>query len=259
MIKAIFFDIDGTLVSFKTHKVPQSTKEALKLLRQKGIKLFIATGRAFMSIDNLDNFQFDAYITLNGGYCLTGNKEVIYKSKIPSNNIYALNDYLKNTEMFPCMAATEDEITINYIDDDVRHILELINFATPVIKSFEEVRDIEVFQLMAFVDKEKEDYLMKNILTDCAPTRWNPLFTDIIREGNSKQTGMDKLLDYYHIDLSETMAFGDGGNDIPMLQHASVSIAMGNAHDDVKQAASYITDSVDEDGIWNALKKFSII
>lgn len=259
MVKAVFFDIDGTLVSFKTHAVPESTREALKLLRQKGIKIFIATGRPFMAIDNLDGLEFDAYITLNGGYCLTGDGGVIYKSTIPAQDIQSLVDYQEDIRSFPCMAAIENSVVINYIDDNVRHILKLINFPTPVIAEFSTIKDQEVFQLMAFVDKKEEDHLMKNVLVGCTPTRWNPLFTDIIKAGNSKQTGMDKLLEYYNIGLDKTMAFGDGGNDIPMLQHANVSVVMGNAEDEVKRFAGYVTDSVDEDGVWNALKKLSVI
>ena len=72
MIKAVFFDIDGTLVSFKTHKLPDSTVRALDLLREKGIKVFIATGRQLQSINNLGTQEFDGYVTLNGGYCLAG-------------------------------------------------------------------------------------------------------------------------------------------------------------------------------------------
>lgn len=66
MIKAVFFDIDGTLVSFKTHKLPDSTVRALDLLREKGIKVFIATGRQLQSINNLGTQEFDGYVTLNG-------------------------------------------------------------------------------------------------------------------------------------------------------------------------------------------------
>jgi len=259
MIKAIFFDIDGTLVSFNTHRIPDSTKKALTLLREKGIKVFIATGRPFISIDNLEGLEFDAYITLNGGYCLTGNGEVIYKNSIPSADIQSLIECQKKTMSFPCMAATENEVTINFIDENVEHILKLINFSRPVIKDFETIKDKEIFQLMAFVNEDKEKSLMRDVLINCIPTRWNPLFTDIIKKGNSKQTGMDKLLEHYQIKLEETMAFGDGGNDIPMLKHAGTGIAMRNANDDVKQFADYITDSVDEDGIWNALTKFSVI
>ena len=68
MIKAVFFDIDGTLVSFKTHKLPDSTVRALDLLREKGIKVFIATGRQLQSINNLGTQEFDGYVTLIGGY-----------------------------------------------------------------------------------------------------------------------------------------------------------------------------------------------
>lgn len=259
MIKAVFFDIDGTLVSFDTHRIPDSTKEALKILRQKGIKLFIATGRPFGSINNLEGIDFDAYITLNGGYCLAGDGEVIYKSSIPSDNMHALDDYMKDTGIFPCMVAAEGDLSINTIDDAVKSGMGQINFPLPAIKGFEEVKNDEIFQLIIFVDKEKEDFLMKNILAGCESTRWNPLFTDVIKKGNSKQAGMDRLLEYYNIDLKDTIAFGDGGNDISMLKHAAISVAMGNAKDDVKQAASYVTDAVDEDGIWNALKNFSII
>ena len=93
----------------------------------------------------------------------------------------------------------------------------------------------------------------------CTSARWHPLFTDITPLGGTKQNGINKFLEYYHIDLSETMAFGDGGNDIQMLQHVHTSIAMGNANDDVKAIADYVTDTVDHDGIYNALKHYDLI
>ena len=79
MIKAVFFDIDGTLVSFKTHVVPKSTLHAIELLKKKGIKIFIATGRHRRSINNLGDLEFDGYVTLNGGYVFAGKDDVIYK------------------------------------------------------------------------------------------------------------------------------------------------------------------------------------
>ena len=69
MVKAIFFDIDGTLVSFQTHTVPESSREALRLLREKGIKVFIATGRPkTLMMDAVGDLDFDGYVTLNGAY-----------------------------------------------------------------------------------------------------------------------------------------------------------------------------------------------
>ena len=66
------------------------------------------------------------------------------------------------------------------------------------------------------------------------------------------------MCSHYGLDVSETMAFGDGGNDIGMLSHAGIGVAMGNASDEVKAAASYVTSSVDEDGIARALEKFCL-
>ena len=90
MVKAIFFDIDGTLVSFKTHRLPESTVWALDRLREKGVRLFIASGRQYQSINNLGTQTFDGYVTLNGGYCLAGKSEVIYRPSIPPEDIEAL-------------------------------------------------------------------------------------------------------------------------------------------------------------------------
>ena len=82
---------------------------------------------------------------------------------------------------------------------------------------------------------------------------------DIVAEGVSKSAGIDTIIDYYGIDLSETMAFGDGGNDIPMLDHAALSIVMGNANDKVKEHADYVTDDVDKDGVWHALHHYGLL
>ena len=96
MVKAIFFDIDGTLVSFETHKIPASTQEALKTLRDKGIKIFIATGRPQCLINNLGDLEFDGYITVNGSYCFTAGHQPIYKGCIPQEDIERLITFNRN-------------------------------------------------------------------------------------------------------------------------------------------------------------------
>ena len=258
MIKAVFFDIDGTLVSFKTHEVPQSTIEALDLLRKKGIKVFIATGRHYTSINNLGDLKFDGYVTLNGGYCFAGEDKVIYKHSIPDRDIEALIRYMETEESFPCAFVQEKEIFMNYKDETVEEIFNMLNFPEPPIRPMDEIRGKTGYQLVSFFTAEQEKKIM-TILSNCESTRWNPLFTDVVPAGSSKRVGIDKMLEYFRIPLNECMAFGDGGNDVAMLQHAGIGVAMGNAEDDVKQYADYITDSVDEDGIFKALKHLNII
>lgn len=258
MIKAVFFDIDGTLVSFKTHEVPQSTIEALDLLRKKGTKVFIATGRHYTSINNLGDLKFDGYVTLNGGYCFAGEDKVIYKHSIPDRDIEALIRYMETEESFPCAFVQEKEIFMNYKDETVEEIFNMLNFPEPPIRPMDEIRGKTAYQLVSFFTAEQEKKIM-TILSNCESTRWNPLFTDVVPAGSSKRVGIDKMLEYFRIPLNECMAFGDGGNDVAMLQHAGIGVAMGNAEDDVKQYADYITDSVDEDGIFKALKHLNII
>ncbi len=259
MIKAVFFDIDGTLVSYDTHRIPQSSKDAILQLRQKGIKVFIATGRPFAAVNNLEDCEFDGFITVNGAYCMTAEKETIFKQSIPPGEIRSFLDYQQTCGEFPCMVATESEIFINKINKDAEDIFTLINFPFPQNKKLEELADREIFQLVAFFKEHQEKEIMKNVLPGCEAARWNPLFADIVSKGISKQVGIDKVLEHYGFELDEAMAFGDGGNDLQMLRHVPASIAMGNASDIVKQTASYVTDTVDNDGIWKALKYFSII
>lgn len=257
MIKAVFFDIDGTLVSFKTHRVPDSTKRAIAALRAKGIRVFVASGRQLLAINNLEDLQFDGYVTLNGGYCIVGER-VIYKHSMPSEDMASLVQYMEERENFPCIFVHENTFCINYTDERTDEVFRLLNFPQPPSLSLREAAKGEIFQLVAFFTKEQEKAIMA-VMPHCEATRWNPLFSDVIPKGSSKQVGVDKMLDYFGISLDESMAFGDGGNDVLMLKHVGIGVAMGNAEDEVKQAADYVTDSVDEDGIEKALRHFGVI
>lgn len=258
MIKAIFFDIDGTLVSFNTHKLTESTIWALEQLRSKGIKVFIATGRKLQSINNLGSQEFDGYITLNGAYCLLGTDQVIFKRPMDADDIKALIHYIDNEEKFPCALVEEDGIYINYKDDAAQEVFDLINFPEPPIRPLSENNGKDVYQLIAFFTADQEERIM-SVIPHCEATRWNPLFADVVPQGSSKAVGIDKICEHFGFCREETMAFGDGGNDMAMIQHAGIGVAMGNAGEDVKAVADYITTSVDNDGVLNALKHFGVL
>ena len=96
-------------------------------------------------------------------------------------------------------------------------------------------------------------------MPNCESTRWNPLFTDVVPKGSSKRVGIDKMLEHFQIALDECMAFGDGGNDIQMLSHVGIGVAMGNATAQVKEIAEHVTDDIYHDGIFNALSYYNLI
>ncbi|MDH6357873.1 Cof-type HAD-IIB family hydrolase [Parabacteroides sp. PF5-9] len=258
MIKAVFFDIDGTLASFNTHQVPPSARESINRLRAKGIKVFIATGRRFQSINNLGDLEFDGYITLNGGYCLLGKEQVIYKQSIPHGDIQAILHYQETVRKFPCALVQENGIYMNEIDEQVRSVFEMLNFPSPPIRPFNEIADQTTYQLIAFFTQEQEREIM-TVMPHSETTRWNPVFTDIVPKGINKSIGINKILEHYGFTIDQTMAFGDGGNDIAMLQHAGIGVAMGNADEKVKASADYVTETVDNDGIYQALIRYKLL
>lgn len=262
MIKALFFDIDGTLVSFETHKIPDSTIKALEAAKAKGIQIFISTGRPGVIINNLSSLQernlIDGYITMNGGYCFVGD-EVIYKSTIPATDVEALMSFCTKRD-FPCIVVGEHDICVCQPNELVKNIFHdfLKVDVIPVKTPEEAIQGKDVFQMTPFVTDDEEKEVLSSI-PNCEIGRWYPAFADVTAKGNTKQKGIDEIIRHFGIRLEETMAFGDGGNDISMLRHAGIGIAMGNAKDDVKAAADYVTTDVDDNGIANALKHFGII
>ncbi|MDR0988983.1 MAG: Cof-type HAD-IIB family hydrolase [Prevotellaceae bacterium] len=260
MIKALFFDIDGTLVSFHTHRIPDSAVEAIAAARGRGIKIFIATGRPYAIVNNLGALQarglVDGYITMNGGYCFVEG-EVIHKGIIPSEEVHTLAR-LSVEHDFPCIFVEEHTLSVCRPTDEVAKVfydflkVDRLPTCTP-----DEVVDKEIFQMTPFITPEQEQRFMP-LLPHCEAGRWYPTFADLTAKGNTKQHGVDLLIRRFGIRLEETMAFGDGGNDMGMLRHVSLGVAMGNASDQVKAAADYVTSEVDEDGIANALRHFGL-
>ena len=257
MIKAIFLDIDGTMVSFETHRVPDNTKNVLREARKKGIKIFVSTGRSSRDIDNLDDLEFDGYITLNGAYCKVGD-EVVFKKSILREDVESFVRYIEEVEPVSCFFVEADKVSANMMDEQMKHMMELVKFTPRPIAPLRGFLDKEIFQMTAFFSIEKEDEIMKH-LPGCVTTRWYPTFTDIVACGVDKSVGLEKIGEYFGFGVDEMMALGDGGNDISMIKYAGIGVAMGNAGEEVKLAADYVTTSVDDDGVGNALRHFGVL
>jgi hydroxymethylpyrimidine pyrophosphatase-like HAD family hydrolase len=122
----------------------------------------------------------------------------------------------------------------------------------------EEVLQQRVLQMTPFFPESYEAELMARI-PSCTSGRWHPEFTDITAKQADKGQGLLAIAEQEGLDPKFTMAFGDGGNDTSMILQAGIGVAMGNAIDALKQQADYVTTSVDDDGILNALRHFNVI
>lgn len=258
MIKAIFFDIDGTLITFDTHELPESALRALTRLRQKGVKVFLATGRAPQSVDFIrEKFDFDGVIAFNGQYCFDASG-VLLDMPLPFETVLSVLPYLQEKQIASSFE-TVGENVFNLVNDRVRELIRLVGVNEPEPRTIDVARlNKSVYQMTAFVTPEEEAEFIAH-LPGCRAVRWYPTFVNVIAENGGKHVGIAKVCESYGIDRSETMAFGDGGNDVDMLKYAGIGVAMGNAGASAKAAADHITTAVDDDGVFNALKRFEVI
>ena len=261
--KAAFFDIDGTLVSFRTHCVPESTKRAIATLRANGVKCFISSGRHLDNIDNLGDLQFDGYVTVNGGMTYF-NGELIDANPIDRADVNAALSILYpesstptfGIEPFAVSFVLRNGLVLNYENDKTSQIFEELGFKKkPRLVDLRTLAAEPVYQMISFFDVETEPQIL-SLLSHCESQRWSPVFTDLVPKNQSKVRGMDKVCEIIGARPSEVMAFGDGGNDVAMLRHVGLGVAMGNAVDAVKQQANIVCPSVDDDGIEWVVKDF---
>lgn len=260
MIRSIFLDIDGTLVSFKTHDIPEPTVDALTRAKAKGVGIYISTGRPKRLITNLKQIErlIDGYITTNGALCLVGEKTV-YCNPIPQPDIDALMADCKATDYACLVAGERDVVLINakqVFTDVFVDQLNVRNVDTTLPLSA--LSGQRILQFSPFIDAGHEHKLMQ-AMPHCVSGRWHPAFCDITSNQADKGKGLEEMAGYLGLDISETMAFGDGGNDISILRRAGTGVAMGNAGADVKAAADYVTTDIDDCGIRNALIHYGVI
>ncbi len=257
MIKAVFFDIDGTLIDPANKKMPDSTYKALKKLQQNGIKVFVATGRSPNNLDIIkDCFDFDGYLCCNGQYCFN-NQEIIHEKYIEQSDIHSLLPYI-NQNKIPVLFAEIEQCYSNIHNYKIDQSAKYLNEPRYPVKEAKEIINQRIIQIMAYIDEAADEHLL-SYLPHCKSVRWTDMFADIIPIDGGKNKGIDQMLKYYHINIDEVMAFGDGGNDIEMLKHVKIGVAMGNASQKVKAAGDFVTKAVDQDGIEYALKKYNLI
>ncbi len=251
MIKAAFFDIDGTLLSFTTHRVSAGTIRAFDRLHRAGVRTFLSTGRPEVLIPKMP-VTFEAKITMNGGLVFTSN-EVLFSNPIPNKELQSWLDIAKDKHLCT-MIFTKDNMFLSQPNEVGIKLRNQLEFEMPPVVELDSLRKETAYQIIAIMPGEMDNTVGK-MLPHCRLPRWHPYFTDIVAFDNSKARGMEAICQHYGILQEETIAFGDGANDIEMLEWAGIGIAMGNADEGVKKHANIVTTDVDNEGIENAVNE----
>lgn len=247
-IKIIFFDIDGTLLDHTTGKISPKTQEALKKLREEGILLCIATGRSPIVFPDFGDAHFDAFCAFNGSLCFT-QEEMIYSNPIPQESV---NQVLENAESIgrPVSVATRNRMAANGWDTDLADYYTLANLELTPSEDFDAVRREKVYQIMLGCRESDHEAILRGTEGIKAAVSWERA-VDIIPASSGKGVSIAKILEYFNLERSQAMAFGDSYNDMEMLQAVGIGVAMGNAPDALKAIADDVCGTVSQDGIYH--------
>ena len=211
-----------------------------------------------------DLFPFDGWVTMSGQFCYCGD-QVIHRNPMDRQAVEELVS-AASSNAFSCIFLEGQDIYINYSNDQTHVFMKDLNrqfirelyIPMPPVRPARYALGREIYQAVTFLSREQE-----HLLLDRAPhlktTRWHPTFLDVIPATGGKDKGMDAMLDHFGLTPEEAMAFGDGENDLTMLRHAGIGVAMGSASDFVKSQADYTTGTVDEDGVISALRHFELL
>ena len=256
MSKIVFFDIDGTLLDHDKN-MPASTKKAIETLKENGVFVAIATGRAPFMFESIRNeLDIDSFVSFNGQYVVFEG-EPLFKNPLNNGKIEEL--YLEAS------GKGHPVVFMNHLTmkssvkhhDFIENSLGGLKFAHPEHDDLFYV-DRDLYQTLLFCEEGQESYYSETY-PEFNFIRWHPYSVDILPAGGSKAEGIKKMVERLGFKLEDVYAFGDGLNDLEMLKAVGTGVAMGNAVPDLQELANMVTKDVDDDGIWHGLKELKLI
>lgn len=258
-IKIAFFDVDGTLYS-EQFGISKLTIQALKKLKENNIMVCIATGRPKEMFDMLNedfkDVDFD-YVITNNGQAIYQNNEIVYKNFLHPDDVKII-----------IKKADELDLAISLIGDDYSVLnkenelalkgFEYIGMEPPEIAPIPLNFNKPVSNLICY---EALDHIrhFTTIIKHSVITHWNMDAFDFVPDNGVKVHGIHKVINHLGLGAENAIAFGDGQNDLDMLKYVGFGVAMGNASIDVQEAADYVCEHVNDDGLYKTLKKTNLI
>ena len=248
MIKIAFFDVDGTLLRLGHKELSENTAATLRQLHQNSIILCMATGRSYTGVPHFDGIDFDVLLTFNGSF-VTKSNDIIFKNPINEHDKYKIISNLKQMNRAIAIS-NEHMIVTNGTDPDLEQYFAFGSEKLKIADNFDEISKTDIYQIMCSCKKDEHSQILSG-----APhsqiTAWWDKAVDIIPLNSGKGNAVATVLRHYGFSKDEAIAFGDGHNDIEMLEAVGTGVAMGNAKDEVKAKADFVCKSVEDDGIYH--------
>lgn len=260
--KIVFFDIDFTLLGEKDGRLfqmPESAKEGIKLLKQNGNVPVICSGRQSAFIKKYLSNIFDSYIALNGTHIVYEGK-TIFNLEIPQKRVKELMLFFDKHHFRYIFDGKYNGWAKNVTEDKIEAVDKIYGVENFIVYDWKP-EDVHANRV-EFIFSDNSDFEQyRKFLPDDMVLTPNPgdLTADLCFSGSDKASGIKRFLEHAGVDKSDAYAFGDGYNDITMMNAVGHGIAMGNAFDEVKREADYVTSDIFDDGVYNGLKHFNLI
>lgn len=277
-VKAVFFDMDGTLLT-DSRTISKSTIVAINALKKQGILVGLATGRdPHFLLKYMASLGMDVAVAYNGQYIFSREK-VLYANPLPKESLEVVIDYAEEQNRDLSFGTAKGIAgssimsfgTGNFVYRLTRLVPSswtgMINFMLNSVlrrlkpqkkTDFKRLTQQPIYQMM-LIATEKETQQLAERFPFLSFTRSSPYAADIISPGNSKFVGIQRIGECYDFDMDQVMVFGDSNNDLEMLAGVKYSVAMKNGTKKVRQTASYVTDSNNKEGIHKALLHFGLV
>ena len=259
--KVLFFDIDGTLITNDERKIfPDDTREAIRKAKANGHLLFINTGRVYINVEDYIKSDFDGLVMGCGTNIVYKDEELFYRT-LPREECLRIALLSRQCRMYGAFEKN-DRISIDMEMEGIERI-PIFEFFLSTDRRIE--RDIYsdefLFDKFAiwYDQNSDRDTFIKAMEKDYTIIDREGDFYEVVSKGFSKATGIEFVLKHFGIAKEDSFVFGDSNNDIEMMEYAGISVAMGNATDECKEKASYITGDILEHGISDAMKHFELI
>ena len=256
-IKVIFFDIDDTLRNSKTGFIPSTIPTVFQQLRDRGILTGIATGRGiFGVVPEIKVLKPDFFVTLNGAYIEDKKGSVLYSHKIARDKVEEYIAWTKEVGIDYGLVGSH-EAKLSRRTEMISQAIDPIYPDLEVDPDFYQKEDI--YQMWTFEDQGDDLTLPESLASTLRMVRWHEHSSDVVSISGSKAAGVAKVVDQLGLKPENVMVFGDGLNDSELFDYAGISVAMGISHDKIKEKADYITKTLEENGIFDALEGFGMV
>ncbi len=268
---ALFFDIDGTLLSERTQKIPQSAVEALRQARANGHLLFINTGRTYCSLPReLENYAvqadggeglFDGFLCGCGSY-LTYHGAILLESHLEQKRGREIIDKMYECRLDGALEGTDGMYFSKKKSRFLKLELTRRYFAGKGIgvEKFIEDEDVIYDKLYVYADRKSDtqtffDFVKKDMeIIKRAAHEY-----EIAQKAYSKATACEFIRQHFGMEMDQIYVFGDSNNDLSMFEYAVHTVAMGKHSKELEPYTEYVTEKVEKDGIAVALKHYQLI